>query len=111
MATETMSPLEEIAALKAKLKELKSGVGEALANEARENFQPLQTQMETAIEAIGNDENPERAAHALHWLGENIGEYRKLAKAYHVHVLGVKPVRKPRTPVSDTDAATTAKGK
>ena len=93
--------MDQIAQLQAQLKQLKSESKERLEEEARESFRPLQDQVMSAVAAIGNDENGERAALALRWLGDNFKDYRQTARAYHKVVLGVAAVRKPTEPSAE----------
>lgn len=99
--TATLSPLEELQQLQARMKELKSQAGEAMVEDAKAHFLPLHEQFKAAVAAVVDSEQPERAAIALKWIGDNIGEFKKLGKLYHKHVFNVAAPRKPRTPKSD----------
>lgn len=102
-----LSPLEQIAALKAQLKELTAGANEALAADAKAKFEPMHANMTAALAATVNADDPENAAVALKWIGENMTDFRKLGRVYHKNVFGVAAPRKPRTPKSDVEAADT----
>jgi len=101
-----LSPLEQIQALQANLKTLKSDAGEAMKADATAKFTPLYEQLQSAVTAIGDNENPERAALALKWLGENMVEIKRTGRAYHKYVYGVAAPRAPREPKSDVAEAT-----
>lgn len=101
---EGLSPLEQIQALSAQLKTLKSDAGEAMKADATAKFTPLYEQLQSAVTAMGDGENPERAAAALKWIGENMAEIKRAGRTYHKYVFGVAAPRKPREPKSDVSA-------
>lgn len=98
-----MSPLEQIAALKLIQKSLTAGASQAMADQATEVFKPLHEQVASAIDAIGDDENPERGAKAVKWVSDNFVAYRKAARDYHKAVHGVAAPRAPRKPSDDAE--------
>jgi hypothetical protein len=100
----TLSPLDEIQALQARLKELKSTSQEEIAADATAKFRPLHDQFVSAFAAVGDaDDDAERAAHAVKWIGENVTEYRRLSRLYLKTVHNTPIPRTPRAVEGDSE--------